>query len=126
MPDIALFIPIISVAGFYAAIIVWVYMHYTSRHRERMALIESGKDASIFKKPREKRDRSNALKYGLVGVMAGLGLVFGSFLQFAGIMEEEVASFSMLLLFGGLGLIIFYILMNNREQANGAEEGDTL
>ena len=101
-------------------------MHYTSRHRERMALMETNKDASIFKKPKDKSDRSTALKYGLVSVMAGLGLVFGSFLQFAGIMEEEIASFSMLLLFGGLGLIIFYILMNNREQTGNAENGDTL
>lgn len=125
MPDIALFIPIISVAGFWAAVIFWVYMHYTSRHRERMALIESGKDASIFKVPKSKRDRSNALKYGLVGVMAGLGLVFSSFLQFAGVMEEEIASFAMLILFGGLGLIIFYIIASNREQNDG-EQSETL
>jgi hypothetical protein len=125
MPDIALFIPIISVAGFWAAVIFWVYMHYTSRHRERMALIESGKDASIFKVPKNKRDRSNALKYGLVGVMAGLGLVFSSFLQFAGVMEEEIASFAMLILFGGLGLIIFYIIASNREQHDG-EQSETL
>ncbi len=125
MPDIALFIPIISVAGFWAAVIFWVYMHYTSRHRERMALIETGKDASIFKVPKSKRDRSNALKYGLVGVMAGLGLVFSSFLQFAGVMEEEIASFAMLILFGGLGLIIFYIIASNREQNDG-EQSETL
>jgi len=90
-----------------------------------MALIESGKDASIFKVPKSKRDRSNALKYGLVGVMAGLGLVFSSFLQFAGVMEEEIASFAMLILFGGLGLIIFYIIASNREQNDG-EQSETL
>lgn len=122
MNDIALFIPIISVAGFYAAIIVWVYMHYTSRHRERMALIDAGKDASIFKKPRDKRDRSNALKYGLVGIMAGLGIVFGNFLSFTGMIEEEMASFSMLLLFGGLGLIIFYMITNHKSQQTDSEE----
>ncbi len=103
-------IPILAVGGFFASIIVWVYMHYSSRHRERMALIESGKDANIFEPTR--RNRANALKYGIVG---GIGLLFGSILESFG-MESEVAYFSMTLLLGGIGLVGFYMLTNAKRQ----------
>ncbi len=106
-------IPILAVGGFFASIIVWVYMHYSSRHRERMALIESGKDANIFEPTR--RNRANALKYGIVGAMSGIGLLFGSILESFG-MESEVAYFSMTLLLGGIGLVGFYMLTNAKRQ----------
>ena len=51
--DIGVLIPIIAVGGFFSSIIIFTYMHYSSRHRERMALIESGQDAGIFH--REKK-----------------------------------------------------------------------
>ncbi|MDX1942219.1 MAG: DUF6249 domain-containing protein [Saprospiraceae bacterium] len=118
MNSAAILIPIIAVAGFFTAVIVWVYMHYNSRHQERMALIESGKDAKIFDRP--KRENKNALKLGIVGVMSGIGLFFGSILDRFG-MESEVAYFSMILLFGGIGLVGFYWLVNHKEESKDSD-----
>ncbi|MBK7873783.1 MAG: hypothetical protein IPJ74_25555 [Saprospiraceae bacterium] len=111
-------IPIIAVGGFFTAVIVWVYMHYSSRHQERMALIETGKDAKIFDSP--KRENKNALKLGIVAIMSGIGLFFGSVLDRFG-MESEVAYFSMILLFGGIGLVGFYWLINHKEQSKDSD-----
>ena len=111
-------IPIIAVGGFFTSVIVFVYMFFSSRHRERMALIESGKDASVFDSA--KREGKSALKFGMVGVMAGIGLILGSMLDRFG-MEEEVAYFSMILLMGGLGLVGFYFLTNSGKQEKDSD-----
>ena len=56
MEDLAgIIIPIVSVVMTFSSLIIFIYFHYTSRNRERMALIESGKDASIFKSYKEKK-----------------------------------------------------------------------
>jgi hypothetical protein len=98
-------IPIIAVAGFWTAVIVFVYMYFTSRNRIRMALIERDKDAGIFRKT---RDRSLALRNGLVGVMVGVGILLGYQLEQLGV-TPFVAYLSMVFIFGGLGLIAYYL-----------------
>ena len=102
--DLALFIPIIAIISNFAAIIIWVYLYYTSRHRERMALIERGVDASIFK---VNQDPTTALKYGIVLVLAGIGVLMGYLLESIGL-PAFVAYFSMILIFSGTGLVGFY------------------
>lgn len=111
MEDIlALFIPIISVVGFFACVIYWVHIYYTSRHRERMALLESGQDAGIFQK-RSRPER--ILKYGILLFSIGAGILFGYLLEEMG-MDDEPAYFSMILLFGGAGLIGYYLFFAKR------------
>jgi hypothetical protein len=106
MEDIfALLIPIISVIGFHAAVIYWIHMYYTSRHRERMALLESGQDARIFAK-RQRPER--ILKFGILLFSVGAGIFCGYFLERMG-MDEEPAYFAMIFLFGGAGLISYYL-----------------
>ena len=111
MEDIlALSIPIISVVGFFAAVIYWIHLFYTSRHRERMALLETGQDARIFSaRPRPER----VLKLGVLLFCCGAGVLFGYFLGKMG-MDAEPAYFSMILLFGGLGLIAYYLFFLKR------------
>lgn len=108
-------IPLFGVIGNFVAIIVFIYFYFTSRHRERMALIENGRDASIFKRPKDPS--GNSLKYGMVAVMSGLGLVIGSILKKLG-MPREVAYFSMVLIFGGMGLLAYYFLPKTRRESS--------
>lgn len=103
-------IPVIAVAGFYAVLIVWIYLFFSSRNRIRMALIEQGKDASIFK---VSNDRTLSLRNGLVAIMVGIGLILGYLLEEAG-MSDFVAYLSMVLIMGGLGLVGFYTYARNR------------
>lgn len=103
--DIALLIPIISVIGFFSAIIFWIYYFYSSRHKERMALLESGQTAEIFNR---RKSVSNTLKFGIVLFSIGIGILTAYFLEQMG-MEEEVAYFSMIFVFSGAGLIGYYL-----------------
>ena len=111
--DPGIIIPVLAIGGFFASIITFTYMFFSSRHRERMALIDSGQDASIFSN--QFLNNKENLKYGIVAVMGGLGLVIGDFLQNIGL-EEFVAYFSMVLIFGGAGLIMFYFIAQGKQK----------
>ena len=100
-------IPLMGIIWPMLALIIFVYMHYSSKNKIRMALIESGRDASIFRS-RKKVDRLRTLKNGVVSLMVGLGVMVGYLMnQIAGI-PEEVALVSSIFLFIGMGLIAFY------------------
>lgn len=111
-----LLIPIFGIVGTFGWLIVWVYMFYSSRVKIRMALIESGKDASIFATGYRKAE---ALKYGILGVMAGAGILLGELLENLGL-PGVVAYFSMILIMGGLGLVGFYIYLSKKGEQEEA------
>ncbi len=112
-----LLIPIFAIVGTFGWLIVWVYMFYNSRLKVRMALIEAGKDASIFQGKGYKK--FEALKYGILAVMAGIGILFGELLENTGL-PGVVAYFSMILIMGGLGLVGFYIYVSKHVEQEEA------
>ncbi|MCR9249212.1 MAG: hypothetical protein NXI20_02270 [bacterium] len=73
---------------------------------ERMALIDKGADPKLFK----GTGGNVAMKFGLLLIGAGIGLLIGNFLANVSGIEEEVAYFSMLFIFGGLGLFSSHLL----------------
>ena len=93
------------------------YMFYTTRNRERIALIEKGADASLFKtgsKPASTFGKLfSVLKVGLFLIGLGLGVAMGYFAGILG-MHEGASYPSMILLFGGLGLVIYYLISKDR------------
>ncbi len=112
-----LLISIFAIVGMFAWLIVWVYMFYSTRSKIRLALIESGKDASIFHAQAQRRTES--LKYGILGVMAGVGILFGELLENTGL-PGVVAYFSMILIMGGIGLVGFYIFLAKKGEQEEA------
>ena len=97
--------------GFFATIFGIVYIAVTAKNKERMALIEKGQDASIFKTDDKLHGRYNALKFGLLAIGVGIGLVIGNILDYTNVMDDEVAYFAMILLFGGFSLLLYYRIM---------------
>lgn len=104
-------IPVLGIVFTFGWLIIWVYMFYSTRSRVKLALIESGRTAAIF---RSRTDRENALKFGLLAVMAGIGILFGEILKRMGL-DAEVAYFSMILIMGGIGLLTFYVYINKKQ-----------
>lgn len=96
------------------------YVFFTTRNRERMALIEKGADPSMFKTNTRSR---NTLKYGLLFVGVAVGILMGAILT-ASIpgLREETANFSMIFLFGGLALILSHILDSKKDSEKSAEK----
>ena len=84
-------------------------VYITLRHKERLTMIKSGVNASSLE---NKGDILGSLKWGMVFVGIGLGIIIGKIIAFSTTMEEEAAFFSMICLFGGLALMIYYIIAN--------------
>ena len=103
-----------AMTGFFGSIILGLYLFFTTRHKERMALLESGNDASIFF-GKAKPYSSNSLKFGLLFLGIGAGILLATLLSGMG-MQEEPAYFSCMLVCGGLGLISYYRIEQRKNQ----------
>jgi hypothetical protein len=97
--------PVLVLGVIFGSIVMLVYLNI--RKKERMSLIEKGADASIFA---TKTESSPSLKWGIFLVGLGVGLLLGYLLEALTGMRAEVAYFSMIFLFGGIGLVIYYFI----------------
>jgi hypothetical protein len=100
-----IFVPI----SFFLALFAILYVYYTTRSRERLALIEKGASANIFKMdPTESR--LNLVKWGIFLIGLSVGVITGYALST--VINEVVAFFTTILLTGGIALIVAYIVIN--------------
>lgn len=98
-----LFVPI----GFFLAIFAILYVYWTTRTKERLALVEKGMDAGIFK---GECSQLALVKWGIFLIAIGLGVVAGFALS--NVINEVVAFFTAILICGGFGLIVAYMVTN--------------
>ena len=110
--EVAIIVPVVSMLSI-ATIIIFIRKFIND---ERMAMIEKGVDSKIFRSNGE----STPLRYGLLFIGAGVGLLMGAVLE-ASLMSfnEEAGYFSMLFIFGGLGLFISYQIEEKRRKGMG-------
>ncbi len=107
-------VPIVLFGGIFATIISGIY--FGNRRKERMALIASGKDASLFNEAEKKPRTPTSLKYGLLLVGLGVGALMGELLiNLSSGINTQVAYLSMILLFGGISLLIHYKIAKQSE-----------
>jgi hypothetical protein len=106
---------LIPVACF-ATIFGMVYISVASRHRQRMAMIEKGMDPTLIGgRPEPYR----SLRNGMFLVAIGLGLLFGHMLDqamFAPEDDQPTAYFIMIMLCGGSSLILYHLMVRNKQQ----------
>ena len=95
----------------FASIFGIIYVFYMTRNKERLAMIEKGMDVSLLNKRQGNRSILSywVIKVGFLMVGLALGIVVGS-LAANGLMGEDEAYPSMILLFGGLALIASYFV----------------
>lgn len=98
-----IFVPI----GFFLAIFAILYVYWTTRTKERLALIEKGADASIFK---TEPSKYALLKWGIFLIGLSVGVITGFALS--NVVNEVVAFFTMIFFFGGIGLIVAHFVTN--------------
>ncbi len=98
-----IFVPL----AFFLALFAILYVYWTTRTKERLALIDKGLDASVFKTGCNK---FALLKWGIVLIFAAIGVFTAHLL--AQVINEVAAHFSMILFFGGIGLIVAYFITN--------------
>ena len=107
---LAISIPIIAFIGTFITI---VYIRKFI-NLERMAIIDKGLSPDLFKK---EQTTSGALRFSLLLIGAGVGLLMGYWLDRAFDMEE-VGYFSMLLILGGVGLGLAYVIEERKAKVS--------
>ena len=105
MEGLTVLIPLVGTISFFGCVGFVSYLYFKSRHKERMALIETGQDASLFKKTHGIHSN---LKWGYLALAIGVALFIGHFLEEYTTMEDGAGYFPMIFLLGGLALIIYY------------------
>ena len=107
------FIPIFLFGGIACVLVVY----FNNRHKERMAMIEKGISAAALRgTPMREWLRANplsSLKWGLLATFVGLGLFIAEWLDRMYFLHESVY-FATTLIFGGIALIVFYMIANSR------------
>ena len=124
--QLALMIPILAVLGVCALIFGIVYL----KRRERMAMIERGMDPRLYEelRPAKRAPAPYAtLKWGLLLTGAGLGLLLSVILVttcLAGMDDNTKPGvfFGLISIFGGLGLIISFLVEKKSYEKHQQEE----
>jgi len=103
---VGVFVPIVVSIG------VFIMVVFLRRYEkeERLKMIEHGMDPHSG----VQRRSGGGLKFALVAIGVGIGLLIGNVLDSAGVVDEEVAYFSMSFLFGGIGLLAGYLIEAKR------------
>ena len=88
-------------------VVVYGIFHLYVRRKERLALIDKGLTASIFN---SEANVSPSLKYGIFFIGIAIGFLMGEIIANNTRIDEGIAYLSMIFLFGGLGLVIYYFI----------------
>jgi hypothetical protein len=106
---------LIAFIALFATVFGIMYVHYTTRNKERMALIEKGADASLFNTGKEGTKINFSwgkftLKIGMLFMGIALGIMAGAIMSYAGVLDEDANYPAMIFFFGGLSLVLFYVI----------------
>ena len=101
MDFVGVFVPISLFAMIYGIVYLAI------RKKERTLLIQKGVDASFFE---QKKRSPIELKWGLLLVGIGVGILLGRLLAATSCLGEEASYFSMICLLGGLSLVIYHFV----------------
>jgi len=88
----------------------------TSRHRERMAIVEKGlssEDIKALYSRSTERNHLGSLKWGILFILGGAAILLGNFLHVQYNVEEGVI-IGMVTLFVGIGLVLFYAIAGKK------------
>jgi ABC-type Mn2+/Zn2+ transport system permease subunit len=106
-------VPFTAILTFFTLIGLIFYYHTTTRHKERMAMLEKGFSAdqirSIAHRVFKGRSPLGSLQWGIIILAVGLAIIVGNFLRTVYNVDESVIA-GLIFLFGGLGLVIFYFI----------------
>jgi len=93
------------------------YLHYSTRNKERLALIEKGADASIFFSAKAAQKKSSVpiwkvliLNMAVLLIGIGSGVFMGAILEAYSAIEVEVGYTASIFLMAGLGLFTGFML----------------
>jgi hypothetical protein len=106
---------LVAFIALFATVFGILYVFYSTRHKERIALIEKGADASLFYIRKEDSAKlfswsKFTLKVGMLFMGVAIGIIVAAILSQAGVLNEGANYTAMIFFFGGLSLVLFYLI----------------
>lgn len=111
---------VIVIPIIFGVIFAIAYLYFSTRNKERLALIEKGADASIF--VRGKRDKAAPvwkiiiLNLALLLMGIGAAIFVASILHYSLGVDEEVAYPGSIFLMAGVGLFVGFTMTKKLDQ----------
>ncbi|WP_421823568.1 DUF6249 domain-containing protein [Flagellimonas oceanensis] len=111
---------VIIIPIIFGVIFAIAYLYFSTRNKERLALIEKGADASIF--VRGKRDKAAPvwkiiiLNLALLLMGIGAAIFVASILHYSLGVDEEVAYPGSIFLMAGVGLFVGFTMTKKLDQ----------
>jgi len=105
---------LIAFIALFATVFGIMYVYYTTRNKERLILIEKGADASLFNTGKVGRGSVSGgkivLKTGMFFMGIAIGVIVGAILSYLNVLEAGPNYVSMIFFFGGLSLVLYYLI----------------
>ena len=109
---------VIPIFFFICVVAIWGGIILT-RHKERMTMMDKGMTPedikALYQRSTFRMNPLSSLKWGIVFVAVGLAVLAGMWLRNTFYIQEGVFP-GLIALFGGLGLIVFYVLAHKKVQ----------
>jgi len=114
VPIIGIMVPIVAIIGTFTMI---VFLRKYDND-EKMAMIAKGIAPPEKSSKSFNVNPSHSLRWGFVLIGFGIGLLMGSLLESLINIDDDTAHFSMIFVFGGLGLLASYFYQMNLDKKN--------
>jgi RsiW-degrading membrane proteinase PrsW (M82 family) len=112
---------VLTVALVFGSVFGIIYVFLMMRNKERMALIEKGADASLFYHEKEAKLfnwswAKFTLKIGVLLMGIAAGVFLSELLVKVTEMREPAIFLSMIPFFGGLSLLLYYLIVDRKSK----------
>jgi hypothetical protein len=112
MPEIVVIFFSLSIVAVWGSIIL-------TRHKERMTIIDKGLDPAGSKAMYERKPLRasplTSLKWGIIFISIGVAVLLGLWLKESYFLNDGIIP-GMIALFGGIGLVVFYLMANKKAE----------
>jgi hypothetical protein len=109
-----IWIPIIAILATFGTTFGLIFYYLHTRNKQRLAMLEKGVDPKTFY-PKPMANKYASLKWSLLLIGIAIGLFFASVIDSTTDLQEG-AQFAMVLLFGGLGLLVYFFIAKKNDK----------
>lgn len=110
---------VIVILTIFSALFGVCYLYFSTRNKERMALIEKGADASIFARAPQRTApvwKILTLNFALLLMGIGAGVMIGGLLHHLLRVDYEIAMPGSIFLCAGTGLLVAFFIVKKMSQ----------
>ncbi len=92
------------------------YLFYSTRHKERMAIIEKGLDANALNLKTKRSWKKTSLSTGIFLISLGLGFILAVIISGYFRLNDKLSVIVCTFIMGGAGLVVNYFILRHIEK----------